>query len=44
MDSGASHSFVTEELVRKHGLPTSKEDGMRVTLADGSQVESSQIC
>ena len=40
VDSGATHSFVAQELVQKYQLPVTKDDGMKVTLADGSLVTS----
>ena len=44
VDSGATHSFVPQELVRKYQLPVTVHDGMKVTLADGSLVTSSTLC
>ena len=44
VDSGATHSFVTQELVQKYQLPVTTDDGMKVTLADGSLVTSSTLC
>ena len=44
VDSGATHSFVAQELVQKYQLPVTKDDGMKVTLADGSLVTSSTLC
>ena len=44
VDSGATHSFVGEQLVHKYQLPVTKDDGMKVTLADGSLVTSSTLC
>ena len=44
VDSGASHSFVSAELVSKFSLPMRPGGDMEVTLADGSQVEVSQMC
>ena len=38
VDSGASHSFVSAELVSKFSLPVKPGGDMEVTLADGSQV------
>ena len=42
--SGASHSFVSAELVSKFSLPVKPGGDMEVTLSDGSQVEVSQTC
>ena len=42
MDSGATHSFVTQDLVQKYQLPATVDDGMKVT-ADGSLVTSSTV-
>ena len=44
VDSGATHSFVAQELVQKYQLPVTMDDGMKVTLADGSLVTSSTLC
>ena len=44
VDSGATHSFVAQELVQKYQLPVTMDDGMKVTLADGSLVASSTLC
>ena len=44
MDSGATHSFVAQELVQKYQLPVTMDDGMKVTLADGSLVTLSTLC
>ena len=44
VDSGATHSFVAQELVQKYQLPVTVDDGMKVTLADGSLVTSSTLC
>ena len=44
VDSGATHSFVSAALVSKHSLPVKPGGDMEVTLADGSQVEVSQMC
>ena len=41
VDSGATHSFVAQELVQKYQLPVTMDDGMKVMLADGSLVTSS---
>ena len=44
VDSGASHSFVSTELVSRFSLPVNPGGDMEVTVADGSQVEVSQMC
>ena len=44
VDSGATHSFVAQGLVQKYQLPVTADDGMKVTLADGSLVTSSTLC
>ena len=44
MDSGVTHSFVTQELVQKYQLHVTMDDGMKVTLADKSLVTSSTLC
>ena len=44
VDSGATNSFVGQKLVEEHHLHVTKDDGMEVTLADGSLVSSSTIC
>ena len=44
IDSGASHSFVSAELVSRFSLPVKPGGDMEVTLADGSQVEVSLTC
>ena len=36
VDSGASHCFVSEQLMARFGLPVLSMEGMEVTLADGS--------
>ena len=41
VDSGASHSFVSAELVSKFSLPMKPGGDIEVTLANGSQVEVS---
>ena len=44
VDSGASHSFVSTELVSKFSLLVKPGGDMEVTLADGSRVEVSHTC
>ena len=44
VDIGATHSLVAQELVQKYQLPVTMDDGMKVTLADGSLVTSSTLC
>ena len=44
VDSEASHSFVSAELVSRFSLPVKAGGDMEVTLADGSQVEALQTC
>ena len=44
VDSGALHSFVSTELVSKFSLLVKPGGDKGVTLADGSQVEVSQMC
>ena len=44
VDSGASHSFVSTELVSRFSLLVKPGDDMEVMLADRSQVEVSLMC
>ena len=44
VDSGATHSFVSAELVGRFSLLVKPGGDMEVTLADGSQVQVSQTC
>ena len=44
VDSGASHSFVSDELLSNFSLPVKPGGDMEITLADRSQVEVSQTC
>ena len=44
VDSGATHSIVAQDLVQKYQLTVTVDDGMKVTLADGSLVTSSTLC
>ena len=44
MDSGATHSFLAQELVQKYQIPVTVDDGIKVKLADGSLVTSSTLC
>ena len=44
VDSGATNSFVGEELVVSAGLGLHKAPEMVVTLADGSSVRSHHVC
>ena len=44
IDSGASHSFVSAELVSRFSLPVKPGGDTKVTLADSSQVEVSKTC
>ena len=44
VDSGAMHSFVSQAVVDKHGLPVHQVDSMQVTLADGHVVHSKAAC
>ena len=44
VDSGASHSFVVAKLVEKYQLTLILGTSMLVTLADGSQVTTSETC
>ena len=39
VDTGATHSFVSAELVSRFSLPVKPGGDMDITLADGSQVE-----
>ena len=44
VDSGASHSFVAAKLVEKYQLTVILGTSMVVSLADDSQVTTSEIC
>ena len=44
VDSGVTHSFVSQAIIDKHGLPVHQVDGMQVTLADGHVVHSKTAC
>ena len=44
VDSGAMHSFVSAELVSRFSLPVKPGGDMKVTLANGSQVEALLMC
>ena len=44
LDSGATHSFVSQAIIDKHGLPVHQVDSMQVTLADGHVVHSKAAC
>ena len=44
VDSGVMHSFVSQAIVDKHGLPVHQVDSMQVTLADGHVVHSIAAC
>ena len=44
VDSGANYSFVTTKLVEKYQLTINLGTSMVVTLADGSQVTTSETC
>ena len=44
VDSGASHSIVAAKLVKKYQLSIILGNSMVVTLADGSQVTTSETC
>ena len=43
MDSGASHSFVSANIIRELGLKTRFEDALKVALADNSVVCSREV-
>ena len=43
-DSGAMHSFISAKLVSQFSLPVRPGGDVEVILADGSQVEVSQMC
>ena len=43
-DSGALHCFVSEALIANFGLPVLPGYGMKVNLADRSQLEASKTC
>ena len=44
VDSGALHSCVSAELVSRFSLPVKPGGDMELTIADGSQLEVSQMC
>ena len=44
VDSGATHSFISQAIIDKHGLPVHQVDSMQVTLADGHVVHSKAAC
>ena len=44
VDSGATHSFVSAELVSRFSLPVKPGGDMEVMLADEIQVEASLMC
>ena len=44
VDSGTSHSFVAAKLVKKYQLTIILGTSMVVTLADDSQVTTSETC
>ena len=44
IDRGASHSFVSAELVSRFSVPVKTGGDMEVTLADVSQVEALLTC
>ena len=44
VDSGAMHSFISQAIIDKHGLPVHQVDSMQVTLADGHVVNSKAAC
>ena len=44
VDSGTIHSFVAAKLVKKYQLTIILGTSMVVTLADGSQVTTSETC
>ena len=43
MDSGASHSFVSANIIRELGLKTCFEDALKVALTDNSVVCSREV-
>ena len=43
-DFGAMHSFASQAIIDKHGLPVHQVDSMQVTLADGHVVHSKATC
>ena len=44
VDSGATHCFLSAELVAKFELPVKPGGSMDVTLADGSQISALHMC
>ena len=40
VDSGASHSFISQAVVERYSLPVHPGENMEVTLADGHLVAS----
>ena len=44
VDSGVMHSFISQAVVDKHGLPVHQVDSMQVTLADGHVIHSKAAC
>ena len=38
------HSFVSQAIIDKHGLPVHQVDSMQVTLADGHVIHSKAAC
>ena len=44
VDSGAIHSFVSQAIVDKHGLPVHQVDSMQIFLADGHVFHSKTAC
>lgn len=43
VDTGSTHNFISQALVKKLGIPTSTCTTMKVTLADGSQSQCTKI-
>ncbi|KAF7821859.1 Retrovirus-related Pol polyprotein [Senna tora] len=44
IDSGATHNFISEELVKRMGLEVEKTKSYRVTLGDGYTVQQQGCC
>ena len=44
IDSGASHNFISWELVQRLGLPIQDTNGYNISMGDGEGVRSKGVC
>lgn len=44
IDSGSTHNFINQEVVKRTGIETAETDPLHVSVADGTKMVSIAIC